>query len=59
MSKAISYFDWEMNFRKKALKSLNSENETMRITYKENVNSLGISDNEFKDFMKKWKNENL
>jgi len=59
MSKAISYFDWEMNFRKKALKSHNSENETQRMRSKEDINSLGFSDNEFKDFMKKWKNENL
>ena len=59
MSKAVSYFDWELNFRKKSQLSHISETETKRIKNKEEINSLGISDNNYKDFMKKWKEENL
>ena len=59
MSKAVSYFDWELNFRKKSQLGHNSENETKRIINKEDINSLGISDNEFKDFMRKWKLKNF
>jgi len=59
MSKAISYYDWELNFRKKATLNpeFNIKKETMKI--KEKTNSLGLADNTFKDFMKKWKEKNL
>ncbi len=59
MSKAISYFDWENNFRKKPRLDHNSENETKRIINKKDINSLGFTDYEFRDFMKKWKENNL
>ncbi len=60
MSKTVSsYFDWELNFRRKSQLSHISEIETKRIRDKEDVNSLGISDNNYKDFMKKWKEKNL
>lgn len=59
MSKAVSYFDWELNFRKNSQLVHNSEIETKKIINKEEVNSLGISDNKYKDFMKKWKEKNL
>ena len=59
MSKAISYYDWELNFRKKAVLTPSYRNKTEKIISKENINSLGLSDNAFKDFMKKWKSENL
>lgn len=59
MSKAISYYDWELNFRKKAVLKPNSRNKTGKKISQEKINSLGLSDNAFKDFMKKWKNENL
>ena len=59
MSKAISYYDWELNFRKKTILNPNSKNEKKTTNYKDSVNSLGLADNTFKDFMKKWKDQNL
>ena len=51
MSKAVSYYDWELNFRKKVLNHKSNN--------KKDINSLGIPDNKFKDFMRKWKKKNL
>ena len=51
MSKAVSYYDWELSFKNKSEK-----NQT---TKSESVNSLGIPEYNFKDFMKKWKEKNL
>ncbi|MFX1338344.1 MAG: hypothetical protein ACFFDK_07030 [Promethearchaeota archaeon] len=59
MSKALSYFDWELDFRKKSQLNHNSEIKIMRITNKKEVNSLGIDENIYKNFMKKWKEKNL
>lgn len=57
MSKAISYYDWEQSLRKKT--PLHNVLRT-RDTFSEiKLNSLGLSDVEFKDFMKKWKEDNL
>jgi hypothetical protein len=58
MSKAISYYDWELNFRKKnALKEIFPVNKEYPFQ-KRAKNSLGISDNQFKEFMKNWKHKN-
>ncbi len=51
MSKAVSYYDWELSFK--------SKSEKEQIIQKDDINTLGISDNRFKDFMKKWKERNL
>ena len=51
MSKAVSYYDWELSFKNK------SEKDQIKKT--DDINSLGISDNNFKNFMKKWKKVNL
>ena len=51
MSKAVSYYDWEL--------SLKHKSEKDQIIQEDDINSLGISDNSFKNFMKKWKNKNL
>ena len=59
MSKAISYYDWELNFRKRTVLKPNSRNKTEKIVSKEHFNSLGLSDNAYKDFMTKWKSKNL
>ena len=59
MSKAISYYDWELNFRKKATLNPESNNKKETMKIKEKTNSLGIADNTFNDFMKKWKEKNL
>ena len=51
MSKAVSYYDWELSFKSNTQPKLN---ET-----KEEINSLGISDFKFKNFLNKWKENNI
>jgi len=51
MSKAMSYYDWDLSFRG----SISDETQEE----KEKVNILGISEPVFKDFLKKWKKNNL
>jgi len=51
MSKAVSYYDWQQSFRDK--------NKSDKILNQDNINSLGISENNFKNFVKKWKKENF
>ena len=51
MSKAVSFYDWELSFKDKS----KPDNDIK----KTNFNSLGIADYFFKDFMKKWKDKNL
>ena len=51
MSKAVSYYDWELSFKNKS--------ESDKDVKKDNFNSLGMFDYNFKDFMKKWKEKNL
>ncbi|MFW9876487.1 MAG: hypothetical protein ACFFG0_25620 [Candidatus Thorarchaeota archaeon] len=53
MSKAISYYDWKLSFNKK----INSDENTLDDN--ELLNTLGISENNFKNFMKKWKEKNF
>jgi hypothetical protein len=50
-SKSISFYDWELTFKKKTKNNLNNEEKE--------INSLGLSDENFKDFMTKWKEKNL
>ena len=50
-SNSLSYYDWELTFKKKSKNSLDNKDKA--------VNSLGISDVSFKDFMTKWKKSNL
>ena len=51
MSKAISYYDWELSFKKKPLSSTeNKEKEE---------NSLGIPNMVLKNFLSEWKEKNL
>jgi len=53
MSKAISYFDWELNLRK-------SSSKRSHPTAKEDVvNSLGIPESIYKNFLNEWKKKNL
>ena len=51
MSKAVSYYDWQQSFRDKTMSD--------KILNQDNTNSLGISENNFKDFIKKWEKKNL
>ena len=55
MSKSVSYYDWELSFKKKA----DPAPIDSRVVKKATNNSLGIPDDDFKEFMKKWKKENL
>ena len=60
MSKAASYFDWEIDFRNKNSKEEKTRKSEERSS--ENygkLNSVGISESEFKEFMKEWKKKNL
>ena len=60
MSKAVSsYFDWESKFRKTSNLKHNTKAINDSDLSKDNLNSLGVSDKSFKDFMKKWKEKNL
>ena len=54
-SKVVSYFDWSLGFRS------NSTENTLKIknTEKTNLNSIGMSDDDFKQQLKKWKNRNF
>ncbi|MFX1500725.1 MAG: hypothetical protein ACFFDH_07150 [Promethearchaeota archaeon] len=51
MSKAISYYDWQQSIRNKS--------KSDKILNQETTNSLGLSENHFKDFIKKWKEKNF
>ena len=51
MSKAISYYDWELSFK--------SKNESSKKVIDDDLNGIGIPKKSFKDFMKKWKEDNL
>jgi len=55
MSKSVSYYDWELSFKKKADHTPNNP----RLIKKPSLNSIGIPVDNFKEFMKKWKQENL
>ena len=50
MSKAISYYDWDLEHK--------SRNYSSKYPSRQ-LNSLGIADDDFKDFLNKWKKENL
>ncbi len=51
MSKAVSFYDWELSLKNR------SESDTNNM--KESVNSIGISEYNFSNFIKKWKDNNL
>ncbi|KKN10870.1 hypothetical protein LCGC14_1032180 [marine sediment metagenome] len=52
MSKAVSYYDWQLTFKNKSKNVDKNLNNAF-------FNSLGISDTNFKDFMKNWKEKNF
>jgi len=54
MSKAVvSYYDWKLSFQRK----IDTKEDELNVN--KPVNTLGIPDINFKDFMKKWKEKNL
>ena len=54
-SKVVSYYDWSLSFRS------NNTDNTLKIKSikKSNLNSIGITDDDFKQCLKKWKNRNF
>ncbi|MBY9012120.1 MAG: hypothetical protein KGD70_07085 [Candidatus Lokiarchaeota archaeon] len=54
-SKVVSYFDWSLGFKS------NSTDSALKLKTlkKSNLNSIGITDDNFKQYIKKWKNSNL
>ena len=53
--KTSSFLDWELSFR-----GIKPNVIDKKYTYKkESVNSLGITDRKFKNFMETWKEKNL
>ena len=54
-SKVVSYFDWSLGFRS------NTKDNTLKFKSpkKSNLNSIGMTDNDFKQQLKKWKNRNF
>lgn len=54
MSKAISYYDWELSFKKKDI-----PNEVDLLIDNETFNTLGIDEGNFKEFLSSWKEKNL
>lgn len=54
-----SYFDWELCFRKNSNLSNKARFNRDIDQAKMKVNSLGIIDKDFKEFIKKWKMKNL
>jgi len=54
MSKVASFYDWELNFKKKPSSKQNSP-----IAREDVVNSLGIPESIYKNFLNEWKKKNL
>ncbi|MFX0076857.1 MAG: hypothetical protein ACFE96_15540 [Candidatus Hermodarchaeota archaeon] len=54
-SKVVSYFDWTLGF-----KSDSSDNvPKQKSTTKRNLNSIGMTNDDFKSYLNKWKSKNL
>ncbi|MBY9005172.1 MAG: hypothetical protein KGD63_00255 [Candidatus Lokiarchaeota archaeon] len=54
MSKSeISYYDWKLTFKKKVDNCIDLHKN------RKFQNSIGISDDEFTEYLKKWKKKNL
>ena len=54
-SKVVSYYDWSLGFKG------NNTDSTSKITLKKKkrLNSIGIADDDFENYLRKWKNRNL
>jgi len=54
-SKVVSYYDWSLGFKG------NNTDSTSKIllTKKNRLNSIGIANDDFKNYLRKWKNSNL
>jgi hypothetical protein len=55
-SEVVSFYDWEHQF--KAKNSIEKE-EIKTARRRSNLNSIGMTDADFRRHVKKWKNKNL
>ncbi len=55
-SKVISYYDWSLGFKGS---NTDRTSKITLITKKNRLNSIGIADDDFKNYLRKWKNRNL
>jgi len=53
-SKVVSYYDWSLGF-----KGNTDNNSKITLTKKNRLNSIGIANDDFKNYLRKWKNRNL
>ena len=53
-SKVVSYYDWSLGFKKNL-----SEKKDGNRSISNHVNSIGLSEDNFKEFLKNWKENNL
>jgi len=53
-SKVVSYYDWSLGFKK----NLSEKKDENRSIFN-HVNSIGLSEDNFKEFLKDWKENNL
>ncbi len=54
-SKVVSYYDWSLGF-----KGSNTDSTSkITLTKKNRLNSIGIANDDFKNYLRKWKNRNL
>ncbi|MFX0048140.1 MAG: hypothetical protein ACFE8G_08220 [Candidatus Hermodarchaeota archaeon] len=54
-SKVVSYFDWTLGFKSNSSESI----PKIKNAKKGNLNSIGMTEDEFKRHVNKWKNKNL
>ncbi len=59
-SKVISYYDWSIQFNSHHTSPGYAKIVTSGCdTSAKNLNSIGIADDDFKNYLRKWKNRNL
>ena len=54
-SKVVSFYDWEHQFKSQNL----IEKEDVKNAKKSKLNSIGMTDADFRRHLEKWKNKNL
>ncbi|MFO8019925.1 MAG: hypothetical protein R6U96_14975 [Promethearchaeia archaeon] len=66
MSKSVSYYDWELRFKKKGKHETRKNMVQTRLVENKNTpngknpkNSLGISESDYRQFIEEWKKKNL
>ena len=54
-SKVVSYYDWSLGFKG----NTTDNNSNIKLIKKNKLNSIGIANDDFKNYLRKWKNRNL